>query len=146
MSQNIEKILLVEDDPKDVELTLSALADSNISNEVVVTRDGTEALDYLYRRGSFAARDDRDPLLILLDIKLPKVDGLQVLLQLKSEDRLKAIPIVMLTSSNEEKDVVRSYNLGVNAYVVKPVDFDDFAGAIKQIGLFWTLTNRPPRL
>jgi CheY-like chemotaxis protein len=146
MSQNIEKILLVEDDPKDVELTLSALADSNISNDVVVTRDGTEALDYLYRRGSFAARADRDPLLILLDLKLPKVDGLQVLNQLKSEDRLKTIPVVMLTSSNEEKDVIRSYNLGVNAYVVKPVDFDDFAGAIRQIGLFWTLTNRPPRL
>ncbi len=145
MSQN-EKILLVEDDPKDVELTLSALADNSIANEVVVTRDGTEALDYLYRRGSYAARADRDPVLILLDIKLPKVDGLQVLHQLKSDDRLKALPIVMLTSSNEEKDVVRSYNLGVNAYVVKPVDFDEFAAAIKQLGLFWMIINRPPQL
>jgi CheY-like chemotaxis protein len=145
MSQN-GKILLVEDDPKDVELTLGALGDNNIANEVVVTRDGTEALDYLYRRGSYAARAEQDPLLILLDIKLPKVDGLQVLRQLKSDDRLKLIPVVMLTSSNEEKDVIRSYNLGVNAYVVKPVDFDEFAAAIRQLGLFWTITNRPPQL
>lgn len=145
MSQN-GKILLVEDDPKDVELTLSALGDNNIANEVDVTRDGTEALDYLYRRGSYAERAKHDPLLILLDLKLPKVDGLQVLRQLKSDDRLKLIPVVMLTSSNEEKDVVRSYNLGVNAYVVKPVDFDEFAAAIRQLGLFWTLTNRPPQL
>jgi CheY-like chemotaxis protein len=144
MSQN-GKILLVEDDPKDVELTLSALGDNHIANEVVVTRDGTEALDYLYRRGSYAERAKHDPLLILLDLKLPKVDGLQVLRQLKSDDRLKLIPVVMLTSSNEEKDVVRSYNLGVNAYVVKPVDFDEFAAAIRQLGLFWTLTNRPPQ-
>jgi CheY-like chemotaxis protein len=145
MSQN-GKILLVEDDPKDVELTLGALEDNNIANDVVVTRDGTEALDYLYRRGSYAARAEHDPLLILLDLKLPKVDGLQVLRQLKSDDRLKLIPVVMLTSSNEEKDVVRSYNLGVNAYVVKPVDFDEFAAAIRQLGLFWTITNRPPQL
>jgi CheY-like chemotaxis protein len=145
MSHN-GKILLVEDDPKDVELTLSALDDNNIANEVVVTRDGTEALDYLYRRGSYAGRAEHDPLLILLDLKLPKVDGLQVLRQLKSDDRLKLIPVVMLTSSNEEKDVVRSYNLGVNAYVVKPVDFDEFAAAIRQLGLFWTITNRPPQL
>jgi CheY-like chemotaxis protein len=145
MSQN-GKILLVEDDPKDVELTLSALEDNNITNEIAVTRDGTEALDYLYRRGSYAARAEHDPLLILLDLKLPKVDGLQVLRQLKSDDRLKLIPVVMLTSSNEEKDVVRSYNLGVNAYVVKPVDFDEFAAAIRQLGLFWTITNRPPQL
>jgi CheY-like chemotaxis protein len=145
MSQS-GKILLVEDDPKDVELTLSALGDNNIANEVDVTRDGTEALDYLYRRGSYAERAKHDPLLILLDLKLPKVDGLQVLRQLKSDDRLKLIPVVMLTSSNEEKDVVRSYNLGVNAYVVKPVDFDEFAASIRQLGLFWTLTNRPPQL
>jgi DNA-binding response OmpR family regulator len=145
MSQN-GIILLVEDDPKDVELTLSALADNNIANEIAVTRDGTEALDYLYRRGSYAARAEQDPLLILLDLKLPKVDGLQVLRQLKSDDRLKLIPVVMLTSSNEEKDVIRSYNLGVNAYVVKPVDFDEFTAAIKQLGLFWTITNRPPQL
>jgi CheY-like chemotaxis protein len=145
MSHN-GKILLVEDDPKDVELTLSALDDNNIANEVVVTRDGTEAIDYLYRRGSYAGRAEHDPLLILLDLKLPKVDGLQVLRQLKSDDRLKLIPVVMLTSSNEEKDVVRSYNLGVNAYVVKPVDFDEFAAAIRQLGLFWTITNRPPQL
>jgi CheY-like chemotaxis protein len=145
MSQN-GLILLVEDDPKDVELTLGALSDNNIANEVVVTRDGTEALDYLYRRGSYAARAEHDPLLILLDLKLPKVDGLQVLRQLKSDDRLKLIPVVMLTSSNEEKDVIRSYNLGVNAYVVKPVDFDEFAAAIRQLGLFWAITNRPPQL
>ncbi|HEX5083742.1 MAG TPA: response regulator [Blastocatellia bacterium] len=145
MSQN-GKILLVEDDPKDVELTLSALADNNITNEVAVTRDGAEALDYLYQRGCYAARAAHDPLLILLDLKLPKVDGLQVLRQLKSDDRLKLIPVVMLTSSNEEKDVIRSYNLGVNAYVVKPVDFDEFAAAIRQLGLFWTITNRLPQL
>ena len=145
MSQN-GLILLVEDDPKDVELTQGALADNNIANEAVVVRDGAEALDYLYRRGSYTARAEHDPLLILLDLKLPKVDGLQVLRQLKSDDRLKLIPVVMLTSSNEEKDVVRSYNLGVNAYVVKPVDFDEFAAAIRQLGLFWTITNRPPQL
>jgi CheY-like chemotaxis protein len=144
MTQN-GKILLVEDDPKDVELTLGALTDNNIANIVAVTRDGAEALDYLYRRGSYAARAEHDPLLILLDLKLPKVDGLQVLRQLKSDDRLKLIPVVMLTSSNEEKDVIRSYNLGVNAYVVKPVDFDEFAAAIRQLGLFWTITNRPPQ-
>lgn len=144
MTQN-GKILLVEDDPKDVELTLSALGDNNITNEVAVMRDGAEALDYLYRRGRYAARDSDDPLLILLDLKLPKVDGLQILRQLKSDDRLKLTPVVMLTSSNEEKDVIRSYNLGVNAYVVKPVDFDEFSAAIRQLGLFWTITNRPPQ-
>jgi DNA-binding response OmpR family regulator len=125
---------------------MGALADNNIANVAVVVRDGAEALDYLYRRGSYAARAEHDPLLILLDLKLPKVDGLQVLRQLKSDDRLKLIPVVMLTSSNEEKDVIRSYNLGVNAYVVKPVDFDEFAAAIRQLGLFWTITNRPPQL
>ncbi|MDX2032103.1 MAG: response regulator [Blastocatellia bacterium] len=144
--RNNEKILLVEDDLMDVELTLNALAENNITNDVVVARDGAEALDYLYRRGRFAARGDHDPLLVLLDIKLPKVDGLQVLDQLKGDERLRALPVVMLTSSNEEKDIVRSYHLGVNAYVVKPVDFDEFAAAIKQVGLFWTITNHPPQI
>ncbi len=145
MTRNNNKILLVEDDRMDVELTLNALSENNITNDVIVARDGAEALDYLFRRGAYASRSDHDPLLILLDLKLPKVDGLEVLDQLKRDERMRALPVVMLTSSNEEKDVVRSYYLGVNAYVVKPVDFDEFAAAIRQVGLFWTITNHPPQ-
>jgi CheY-like chemotaxis protein len=138
------RILMVEDDPKDVELTLTALEEYNLANEVVVTRDGEEALDYLYCRGSFATRANGNPAVLLLDLKLPKVDGLEVLQQIKSDEKLKMIPVVVLTSSHEEKDMVASYRLGVNAYVVKPVDFHDFVNAIKELGIFWAVINEPP--
>ena len=127
------RILLVEDDPKDVELTLTALEEYHLANEVVVARDGEEALDYLYRRGSFATRSNDNPAVLLLDLKLPKVDGLEVLQQIKSDENLKIIPVVVLTSSHEEKDMVASYRLGVNAYVVKPVDFHEFVNAIREL-------------
>jgi CheY-like chemotaxis protein len=138
------RILLVEDDPRDVELTLAALAEYNLANDVVVTRDGKEALDYLYCRGQFSARSSENPAVLLLDLKLPKVDGLQVLEKIKSDEHLKIIPVVVLTSSHEEKDMVKSYNLGVNAYVVKPVDFHEFINAVKELGVFWALINEPP--
>ena len=138
------RILLVEDDPKDVELTLTALEAYNLANEVVVTRDGEEALDYLYCRGNFETRTQDNPAVLLLDLKLPKVDGLEVLQQIKSDEKLKLIPVVVLTSSHEEKDVVASYKLGVNAYVVKPVDFHQFVEAIKELGVFWAVINEPP--
>ena len=139
-------LLLVEDDRKDVELTLAAFAESNISNEVNVVRDGAEALDYLYRRGNYSTRMNVTPLVILLDLKLPKVDGIQVLQNLKGDPVLKSVPVVMLTSSREERDVMRSYDLGANAYVVKPVDFSEFFNAVKEIGLFWTVVNHPPQI
>ena len=138
------RILIVEDDPNDVELTLTALADYNLANEVVVTRDGQQALDYLYCRGEFSARVTGNPAVMLLDLKLPKVGGLEVLQQIKSDERLKMIPVVVLTSSNEEKDMMRSYKLGVNAYVVKPVDFHEFVNAVKELGVFWAVINEPP--
>ena len=138
------RILMVEDDPKDVELTLTALDEYNLANEVIVTRDGEEALDYLYCRGSFSTRTNDNPAVLLLDLKLPKVDGLEVLQQIKSDDKLKMIPVVVLTSSHEEKDMVASYSLGVNAYVVKPVDFHEFVNAIKELGVFWAVINQPP--
>jgi len=138
------RILLVEDDPKDVELTLTALEEYHLANEVVVARDGEEALDYLYRRGSFATRSNDNPAVLLLDLKLPKVDGLEVLQQIKSDENLKIIPVVVLTSSHEEKDMVASYRLGVNAYVVKPVDFHEFVNAIRELGVFWAIINQPP--
>ena len=138
------RILLVEDDPKDVELTLTALEEYHLANEVVVARDGEEALDYLYRRGSFATRSNDNPAVLLLDLKLPKVDGLEVLQQIKSDENLKIIPVVVLTSSHEEKDMVASYRLGVNAYVVKPVDFHEFVNAIRELGIFWAIINQPP--
>jgi len=138
------RILIVEDDPKDVELTLTALEEYNLANEVVVTRDGEEALDYLYCRGSFKMRGGENPAVVLLDLKLPKVDGLEVLQQIKSDEKLKFMPVVVLTSSREEKDMVTSYKLGVNAYVVKPVDFHDFVNAIKELGVFWAVINEPP--
>jgi CheY-like chemotaxis protein len=138
------RILIVEDDPRDVELTLTALEDYKLANEVVVARDGQEALDYLYRRGQFQGRADENPAVLLLDLKLPKVDGLEVLKQIKSDERLKLIPVVVLTSSHEEKDMMRSYKLGVNAYVVKPVDFHEFVNAVKELGVFWALINEPP--
>ena len=138
------RILMVEDDPNDVELTLTALAEYNLANEVVVTRDGAEALDYLYCRGRFAGRATDNPAVLLLDLKLPKVDGLQVLKQIKSDETLRTIPVVVLTSSREERDMVDSYRLGVNAYVVKPVDFHEFVNAIKELGVFWAVINQPP--
>jgi CheY-like chemotaxis protein len=138
------RILMVEDDPKDVELTLTALEDYNLANEVVVTRDGEEALDYLYCRGTYETRSGENPAVLLLDLKLPKVDGLEVLQQIKSDEKLKLIPVVVLTSSHEEKDMVASYRLGVNAYVVKPVDFHEFVNAIKELGIFWAVINQPP--
>jgi CheY-like chemotaxis protein len=138
------RILMVEDDPNDVELTLTALEEYNLANEVVVTRDGQEALDYLYCRGQFSARTSDNPAVLLLDLKLPKVDGLEVLHQIKSDDRLKMIPVVVLTSSREERDMMRSYQLGVNAYVVKPVDFHEFVNAVRELGVFWAVINQPP--
>jgi CheY-like chemotaxis protein len=136
--------LIVEDDPNDVELTLTALSEYNLANEVVITRDGQQALDYLYCRGEFAGRPDDNPAVMLLDLKLPKVDGLEVLQRVKSDGRLKMIPVVVLTSSHEEKDMMRSYSLGVNAYVVKPVDFHEFVNAVRELGAFWAIVNQPP--
>jgi CheY-like chemotaxis protein len=127
-----------------VELTLTALEDYKLANEVVVCRDGQEALDYLYSRGKFSDRVNENPAVILLDLKLPKVDGLEVLQQVKSDERLRMIPVVMLTSSHEEKDMMQSYKLGVNAYVVKPVDFHEFVNAVKELGVFWAVINQPP--
>ncbi|MGI4720941.1 MAG: response regulator [Janthinobacterium lividum] len=140
----LKPILLVEDNPNDLELTLIALAKSQLANEVVVVRDGAEALDYLHRRGEFAERAAGNPAVILLDLKLPKVDGLEVLREIRSTDVLKSIPVCMLTSSKEEQDVVRSYELGVNGYVVKPVDFAEFVRAIADLGIFWAVLNEPP--
>ena len=140
----IGRILLVEDDPKDTELTMTALEEYNLGNEVVVAGDGEEALDYLYCRGTFEGRSGENPAVLLLDLKLPKVDGLQVLATIKADDKLKMIPVVVLTSSREERDMVASYKLGVNAYVVKPVDFHEFVNAIKELGVFWAIINEPP--
>jgi CheY-like chemotaxis protein len=142
--ETLARILMVEDDPKDVELTLTALEEYNLSNEVVVTHDGEEALDYLYSRGKFQRRSQGNPAVLLLDLKLPKVDGLEVLQRIKSDESLKMIPVVVLTSSREERDMVASYKLGVNAYVVKPVDFHEFVNAIKELGVFWAIINEPP--
>jgi CheY-like chemotaxis protein len=141
---NLGRILIVEDDPNDVELTLTALGEYNLANEVVVTRDGQQALDYLYCQGEFRARPNENPAVMLLDLKLPKIDGLEVLQQVKADERLKMIPVVVLTSSNEEKDMMRSYSLGVNGYVVKPVDFHEFVNAVKELGIFWAVINEPP--
>ena len=141
---NLGRILIVEDDPNDVELTMTALSEYNLANEVVITRDGQQALDYLYCRGEFTGRPDDNPAVMLLDLKLPKVDGLEVLQRVKSDERLKMIPVVVLTSSHEEKDLLATYQLGVNAYVVKPVDFQEFVNAVKELGMFWAIINQPP--
>ena len=138
------RILVVEDDPRDVELTLTALDEYKLANEVIVVRDGQEALDYLYCREQFASRPVESPAVILLDLKLPKVNGLEVLQKIRSDDRLKMIPVVVLTSSHEERDKMASYKLGLNAYVVKPVDFHEFINAVKELGLFWAVINQPP--
>jgi CheY-like chemotaxis protein len=144
MMAELRKILLAEDNPNDVELTLAALRENHLANEVVVVRDGAEALDYLYRRNAFGDRPGGNPALVLLDLKMPKVDGIDVLRQVKSDPRLKSMPVVVLTSSREEQDLVRSYDFGVNAYVVKPVDFREFVEAVKLLGGFWALINEPP--
>ena len=144
MTTEVRRILLVEDDTHDVELTLTALRQNRLINDVDVVRDGAQALDYLYRRNGHATRNGTNPALILLDLKLPKVDGLEVLRQVKSDAALKMIPVIILTSSREEQDVVRGYELGVNAYVVKPVDFSEFIDAVKLLGGFWAVVNEPP--
>jgi len=138
------RILLVEDDPQDVELTMTALQEYNLVNDVFVARDGQEALDYLSCRGQFSGRDGTRPAVMLLDLKLPKLNGLEVLQQIRSDPQLRLLPVVILTSSHEEKDLVRSYELGVNAYVVKPVDFHAFVNAVKELGIFWAVINEPP--
>lgn len=140
----LKRILLAEDNVQDIELTLAALGEYNLANEVVVVRDGAEALDYLYRRGNYAERVEGLPVVVLLDLKMPKVDGLEVLKRMKTDPVLKQIPVVMITSSREEQDLIRSYELGVNAYVVKPVDFQKFVESIKQVGFFWAVINEPP--
>jgi CheY-like chemotaxis protein len=140
----LKRILLVEDNATDIELTLAALEENHLANEVVVARDGVEALDYLHRRGIFKMRAPGSPAVLLLDLKLPRVDGMQVLRELKSDPGLRNVPVVMLTSSREEQDLVSSYNLGVNAYVVKPVEFGEFVQALNKLGLFWAVINEPP--
>ncbi|ALK98178.1 chemotaxis protein CheY [Massilia sp. WF1] len=140
----LKPILLVEDNPNDLELTLIALSKSQLANQVIVVRDGAEALDYLHRRGEHAGRAAGNPAVVLLDLKLPKVDGLEVLKEIRETPALKPLPVVMLTSSKEEQDLVRSYELGVNAYVVKPVDFTEFVRAIADLGIFWAVLNEPP--
>ena len=140
----LKPILLVEDNPNDLELTLVALERSQLANEVIVLRDGAEALDYLFRRNAYADRVDGNPAVLLLDLKLPKVDGLQVLDAIRHSDDLRSIPVVMLTSSREEMDLSRAYELGVNAYVVKPVEFKEFVSAISDLGIFWAVLNEPP--
>lgn len=145
MTAELVEILLVEDNPDDVELTLHALRKEKLGNHIHVARDGEEALDFLFCRGSYAQRRfDHPPRVVLLDLKLPKVDGLQVLRELKDNPRTKAIPVVILTSSREEKDMVNGYKLGVNSYIQKPVDFDKFRETVKQLGLFWLVVNEPP--
>jgi CheY-like chemotaxis protein len=140
----LKRIVLAEDNANDVELTVTALRANHLVNELVVVRDGEQLLDYLYKRNAYAGRSDQNPVLILLDLKMPKVDGIEVLRQVKSDPALRSIPIVVLTSSREEQDLVRSYELGVNAYVVKPVDFHEFVEAVKLLGGFWAVVNETP--
>lgn len=140
----LKPILLVEDDPRDLELTLLALERSQLANDVVVVRDGEAALDYMNRSGEYASRPEGNPAVILLDLKLPKVNGLEVLQAVRGTEGLRSVPVVMLTSSHEESDVLRSYQLGVNAYVVKPVEFRHFVEAIADLGIFWAVLNEPP--
>jgi len=142
--ETFKRILLVEDDPKDVELTINALSEYCVANEIAIARDGEEALDFLYRRGTFASRLEGNPVVILLDLKLPKLDGIQVLRHLKTDEQMRCIPIVVLTSSREDRDLVECYKLGVNAYVVKPIRFTEFVEAVRQLGIFWALINEAP--
>ena len=140
----LRRILLVDDSPRDTELALNALEAHHLANEVVTLRDGAEALDYLYRRGEFAERGESLPAVIMLDLKMPRVDGMEVLRQLKGDPLLRVIPVVVMTSSREEQDLIESYNLGVNAFVVKPVKFQEFVDAVRQVGAFWAVLNEPP--
>ena len=142
--ETFKRILLVEDDPKDVELTINALSEHCVANEIAIARDGEEALDFLYRRGTFASRLEGNPVVILLDLKLPKLDGIQVLRHLKTDEQMRCIPVVVLTSSREDRDLVECYKLGVNAYVVKPIRFTEFVEAVRQLGIFWALINEAP--
>jgi two-component system, response regulator len=147
MVDNSIEILLVEDNPNDVELALHALKKNNIANSIHVARDGAEALEFLFGTGEFAKRIiNRPPKVILLDLKLPKVDGMEVLKRIKSDERTRSIPVVVLTSSREERDIVESYRLGVNSFITKPVDFEQFTEAVRQLGLYWLLLNQPPVL
>jgi CheY-like chemotaxis protein len=141
---NLRTILLAEDNPKDVELTLEALSEHNLANHVVVVKDGVEAMEYLRYEGNYKQRKHENPAVLLLDIKMPRMDGIEVLKAIRSDDKLKTIPVVILTSSREEPDLKKCYELGVNAYVVKPVNFKDFIEAVKQIGIFWALINELP--
>jgi CheY-like chemotaxis protein len=143
-TNSLRSLLLVEDNPNDVELTLTALKEARLANEVVVTNDGEQALDYLFRRGAHAGRSGRQPAVILLDLKMPKIDGHEVLHQIRADPELRLIPVVMLTSSREEKDLYQSYDKGANSYVVKPVDFEEFITAISKLGVFWAVLNEPP--
>lgn len=140
----LRPILLVEDNPRDLELTLAALEKCQLANEIVIARDGAEAMDYLLGQGPHAGKDGGNPTVVLLDLKLPKIDGLEVLEKIKKDQKLRHIPVVMLTSSREEQDLVRSYELGVNAFVVKPVEFNEFFKAIQDLGVFWAILNEPP--
>ena len=142
--ENLKRILLAEDDGRDVELTLAALTEINVANKIDVVRDGKEALDYLYKRSSYENRTSGNPVVVLLDLKMPKVDGLEVLKHIKEDEKLRSIPVVILTSSKMESDLVASYELGVNAYVVKPVEFENFMTAIKELGSFWAILNETP--
>jgi CheY-like chemotaxis protein len=144
MKNQLKTILLVEDDPHDVELTLAALAAAKLANPVTVVNDGAEALDYLYRRNKFKTRPEDPPVVVLLDLKMPKVNGLEVLKIVKADASLKIIPVVMLTSSREEPDLIECYKQGVNAYVVKPVDFTEFMDAVRRLGIFWAAINELP--
>jgi CheY-like chemotaxis protein len=144
MNAHIPVILLAEDNPKDVDLTSRALAASNLANRLVVARDGVEALEYLRREGAHAGREPEEPAVILLDIKMPRKDGLEVLREIREDPRLRRLPVVILTSSREEQDLIAGYDLGANAYVVKPVDFEDFIRAVRDLGVFWALINEPP--
>ena len=146
MMVEIRTILFAEDNPRDVELTLEALGDHNLANNVIVVRDGVEAMDYLRYEGKYKQRKPGNPAVLLLDIKMPRLDGIQVLKAIRSDDKLKTLPVVMLTSSREEQDLIKSYELGVNAYVVKPVDFKEFIEAVKQLGIFWAVINEAPPL
>jgi CheY-like chemotaxis protein len=144
-TETVVEILLVEDNPHDVEMTLRALKKHNLANKVHVVKDGAEALDYVFSTGIYAERSiDDHPKVILLDLKLPKVNGMEVLRRIRADERTKCIPVVVLTSSQEERDIVESYKLGVNSYIVKPVDFDKFLSTVQELGLYWLLLNKPP--
>ncbi len=144
MEERPVEILLIEDNPNDVELTLDALKENNLANHIQVARDGVEALDYLFRRGEFAGRNNGNPRLVLLDLKLPRVNGLEVLQQIRADPSTRSTPVVVLTSSNEEHDIMESYNLGVNSYIVKPVDFEKFTNTVRHLGFYWLLLNQLP--